>query len=81
MDLNRESEKGLILNREGLANKVKHERKNSTDCLVSPTTHLFPLLGQSGSHGVSIKISLKPQIRNMEMIINKSILPCKLELC
>ena len=28
--------------------------------LISPTTHLFPLVGQSGSRGVSIKINLKP---------------------
>ena len=28
--------------------------------LISPTTHLFPLAGQSGSRGVSIKITLKP---------------------
>ena len=28
--------------------------------LISPTMHLFPLAGQSGSHGVSIKINLKP---------------------
>ena len=49
--------------------------------LISPTTHLFPLSGQSGSREVSIKITLKPQIWNMEMIINQSILPCRLELC
>ena len=48
--------------------------------LISPTTHLFPLAGQSGSRGVSIKITLKPQIWNMEMIINQIILPCRLEL-
>ena len=28
--------------------------------LINPTTHLFPLAGQSGSRGVSIKIILKP---------------------
>ena len=28
--------------------------------LISPTTHLFPFAGQLGSHGVSIKITLKP---------------------
>ena len=27
--------------------------------LISPTTHLFPLSGQSGSHGVSIKITFE----------------------
>ena len=33
---------------------------HNTDFLISPTTHLFPLAGQSGSCGVSIKINLKP---------------------
>ena len=28
--------------------------------LISPTTHLFPLSGQSRSRGVSIKVTLKP---------------------
>ena len=28
--------------------------------LIRPTTHLFPLAGQLGSRGVSIKITLKP---------------------
>ena len=48
--------------------------------LISPTTHLFPLSGQSGSRGVSIKITLKSQIWNMKLIINQSILPYILEL-
>ena len=48
--------------------------------LISPTTHLFPLSGQSGSHGVSIKITLKYQIWNIKLIINQSILPYILEL-
>ena len=48
--------------------------------LISPPTHLFPLSGQSGSRGISIKITLKPQIWNMEMIINQSILPYRLEI-
>ena len=33
---------------------------HNADFLISPTTHLFPLAGQSGSRGVSIKITLKP---------------------
>ena len=49
--------------------------------LISPTTHLFPLSGQLGSSGVSIKITLKSQIWNMEMIINQIILHCRLVLC
>ena len=44
---------------------MKQLMKNKTkihnaDFLISPTTHLFPLVGQSGSRGVSIKITLKP---------------------
>ena len=33
---------------------------HNTGFLISPTTHLFPLVGQSGSHGICIKIILKP---------------------
>ena len=51
MDLNRESKEGLILDK-----KKMHE--NFMICLISPTTHLFPLSGQSGSHGVSSMITL-----------------------
>ena len=39
-----------------MKNKTKIHNVNS---LISTTTHLFPLLGQLGSHGVSIKITLK----------------------
>ena len=44
---------------------MKHLMKNESNIynagfLISPTTHLFPLAGQSGSHGVSMKITLKP---------------------
>ena len=38
------------------------ERKaqiHNSDFLISPTMHLFPLSGQSGIRGVSIKITLK----------------------
>ena len=38
----------------------KKTKIHNADFLISPTTHLFPLEGQSGSHGVSIKINLKP---------------------
>ena len=48
---------------------------HNSDFLIGPTMHLFPLSGQSGSHGVSIKITLQYKIWNMEMIINQSILP------
>ena len=48
--------------------------------LISPTMHLFPLSGQSGSRGVSIKITLKYQIWYMTLIMNQIIIPCILEL-
>ena len=62
MDLNQEIKEGLILPlaREKITMTIESEIHN-TDFLISPTTHLFPLVGQSGSHGVSIKINLKPQ--------------------
>ena len=34
--------------------------------LISPTTHLFPLSGQSGSHGVSSMITFELKIWNNE---------------
>ena len=58
----------------------KKTKIHNAGFLFSPTTHLFPLSGQLGSRGVSVKITLKSQIWNMEMIINQSILPCRLEL-
>ena len=59
--------------------KIKTQIHNS-GFLISPTTHLFLLSGQLGSRGVSIKITLKSQIWNMEMIINQSLLSYRLEL-
>ena len=38
----------------------KESNIHNVGFLISPTTHLVPLTGQSGSHGVSIKITLKP---------------------
>ena len=46
-----------------IANETIDEKESKihhADFLISPTTHLFPLAGQSGSRGVSIKINLKP---------------------
>ena len=80
VDLNRGIKEGLILiymMKQLMKNKTKI---HNVSFLISPTTHLFPLSGQPGSRGVSIKITLKPQIWNMEMISNQSILPCRLEL-
>ena len=51
MDLNRESEEGLILDNRKMPETI-------TDYLISPTTHLFPLSGQFGSRGVSSMITL-----------------------
>ena len=45
--------------------KMKTEIHNSS-FLISPTMHHFPLSGQSGSRGVSIKITLKYKIWNMK---------------
>ena len=38
----------------------KESKIHNANFLISPTRHLFPLAGQSGSRGVSIKITLKP---------------------
>ena len=43
--------------------------------LISPTTHLFPLTGQSGSHGVSSMITFELKIWNNEKYY-KSIQSC-----
>ena len=47
------------------------EKKTDTHSsfLISPTTNLFPLSGQSGSRGVSIKITLKYKLWNMKLKI------------
>ena len=37
---------------------------HNTDFLISPTTHLFPLAGQSGSCGVSSMITFEIKIWN-----------------
>ena len=80
VDLNRGIKEGLILLKLKEQLMKKKTKIHNVGSLISPTTHLFPLSGQSGSRGVSIKITLKYQIWNMEMIINQSILPYRLEL-
>ena len=43
------------------AEEIVDEKKtkiHNAGSLISPTMHLFPLLGQSGSRGVSIKFTL-----------------------
>ena len=37
---------------------------HNTNFLISPTMHLFPLVGQSGSHGVSSMINFELKIWN-----------------
>ena len=37
---------------------------HNTSFLISPTTHLFPLAGQSGSRGVSSMINFELKIWN-----------------
>ena len=48
---------------------IKIKQINNSSFLISHTTNLFPLLGQSGSRGVSIKITLKYKVWNMKLII------------
>ena len=60
VDLNRGIKEGLIL-LWLMKQLMKNESKiQNVDFLISPTMHLFPLAGQSGSRMVSIKITLKP---------------------
>ena len=75
VDLNQGIKEGLIL-LYLLKYLIKDKTKiHNVGSLISPTTHLFPLSGQSGSGGISIKITLKTHIWNMEMITNQIILP------
>ena len=39
-------------------------KKQTTDSLIIPTTHLFPLAGQSGSRGVSSMINFEITVWN-----------------
>ena len=41
---------------------------HNTGFLISPTMHLFPLAGQSGSHGVSSMINFEIKIWNNEKL-------------
>ena len=64
VDLNHGIKEGLILL---LLSKqlIKMESEiHNTDFLLSPTTHLFPLAGQSGSRGVSSMITFELKIWN-----------------
>ena len=46
----------------------KSKEIHNSSFLYNPTTNLFPLSGHSGNHGVSITITLKCKIWNMELI-------------
>ena len=48
--------------------KIESEIHN-TGFLISPTTHLFPLSGQSGSRGVSSMITLNSKYGIMKNVI------------
>ena len=48
---------------------IKNKQIHNSSFLISPTTNLFPLSGQSGSRGVSITINLKYKIWNMKLIL------------
>ena len=56
----------LLINKRG---KIKQLHKSGF--LINPTTNLFPLVGHSGNHGVSIMITLKKQ--KVEYEINNKI--------
>ena len=70
MDFNWKIKEGLILPlaREKITMTVESEIHN-TGFLISPTTHLFPLLGQSGSRGVSSMITLNSKYGIMTKVI------------
>ena len=55
--------------------KIKQLHKSGF--LINPTTNLFPLLGHSGNHGVSIMITFESKTWNMELKTRSNILPCK----
>ena len=48
---------------------IKRKQIHNSSFLISPTMNLFPLSGQLGSRGVSIKINLKYKVWNMKLII------------
>ena len=67
MDLNWGIKEGLILLLLLLKQLMKMESNiYNTGFLISPTTHLFPLAGQLGSHGVSSMINFELKIWNNE---------------
>ena len=68
MDLNWEIKEGLVLDDKNKKNKT-NIKTQLTGYLVSPTTHLFPLSGQSGSRGVSSIININSKYGIMKNVI------------
>ena len=64
VDLNQGIKEGLILLWLMKQLMKKESKIHNTGFLISPTTHLFPLAGQSGSHGVSSMINFEIKVWN-----------------
>ena len=64
MDLNRGIKEGLILLWLTKQLMNKESKIHNIGFLISPTTRLFPLAGQSGSRGVSSMITFEIKIWN-----------------
>ena len=69
VDLNRGIKEGLILLWLMKQLMKKESKIHNAGFLISPTTHLFPLVGQSVSHGVSSMINLNWKFGIMQDII------------
>ena len=68
MDLNWGNNEGLILLLLMKQLMKKESKIHNASFLISPTMHLFPLAGQSGSHGVSSMITFEIKIWNNEKL-------------
>ena len=64
VNLNQGINEGLILLRLTKQLMKKESKIHNTDFLISPTTHLFPLVGQARSRGVSSMITFEWKIWN-----------------
>ena len=68
VDLNRGIKEGLILLWLMKQLMKKESKIHNVGFLISPTTHLFPLAGQSGSRGVSSMINFEIKKWNNEKL-------------
>ena len=68
MDLNQGIKETLILLCVTKQLMKKESKIHNTGFLISPTMHLFPLAGQSGSRGVSSMINFEIKIWNNEKL-------------